>query len=74
MPKNNAITCVAQVLELLWSVQLEVPVIGMYAKEVSGELLALHRDDEPDTVTEQDQSVFQNQQRVVPPLGTVVVR
>lgn len=54
--------------------QYEVPVVGMFAKEVCGELLALHRDDEPDTVTEQDQAVFRSQQRAVPPLGTVVVR
>ncbi len=62
-----------QVVELLWSSNYEVPVIGMFCKEVAGELLAFQREDEPGVVSERDQAVFQQEQRVMPPLGVVTV-
>lgn len=57
----------------MWSSNYEVPVIGMFCKEVAGELLAFQRDDEPDVVTEEDQAVFRAEGRKIPPLGAVTV-
>lgn len=62
------------VVRLLWADNREVPLIAAYHKEAAGELLAMRREDQPETTDRNEARRRTDRQLPEAPEGTVQVR